>query len=248
MTIHQYVYDDFNDNSIDTARWSRQFPGSDLQSETGGRFLTPVAASAAPTIMRSGRNWYDLRRGRLGVRFSKSGTTDGNVYTYFGIRDINNNYFTLFGRSSDHSLQIATNTLGAGTGTQLETTVGMGPSWVANSWLGWTYNESTKTYSLSKSTNATTWTDIFRYVVTTPGAFNPKLSGFILGAISYGTVTNFTPSWDDASYFTDHTQLYNRVRYNGAWVNASPKIWLNGAWRRPIVKVLANGSAYVRPK
>ncbi len=248
MTIYQYIYDDFNDNSIDSARWTSVTGGSGLQSETGGRFLTPCAAASAPTIMFSSRNWYDLRKGRLAVRLSRSGTTNTDVYTYFGIRNSNNNNFTLFGRSSDATLQIASNPLGTGTATQTETTIGVGPSWTANSWLGWIYTESTKTYSLGKSTDGVTWTEIYKYVVTTSGAFDPKRAGFVIGCTSYGTVTNFTPSWDDPSYFATGAELYAHARFGGATVtNASPKVRVGGVWKRPIGQVRVGG-AWVRAK
>jgi hypothetical protein len=244
---YQYLYDDFTDNSIDASRWSQPTPNSGLHVESGGRLLTPCAASSAPTVMRSYRNWYDLRKGRLAVRFSRSGTTNSDVYTFFGLRDNANNTFTLFARSNDHTLQIAGNTAGTGTATQIDNTIGLGPSWTANTWLGWTYTESTKTYSLSKSTNLTTWTEIYKYVVTTSGAFKFRQAGWFLGCTSYGAVTNFTPSWDEPSYIAYDADLQVRVRYGGSWVNASPKVRVGGAWKRPIGKVLT-GPDFVRAK
>lgn len=233
--VVSFVYDNFDDNSIDPTRWSPAVGSSGLQSESGGRLLTPSAASATPTVMRSIRNYYDIRKGRLVVRLTKTGTANADTYTYFGIRDNNGNVLTLFGQSTTASIYVAANGAGDGTETQLETTVGVGPSWTANSYLSWTYDETNKYYVLAKSTNGTTWNNIFRYAVTgTPGPLNYKRVGWFLGCTCYGTVTNFTPSWDDATYIANEPDLYARVRYNGAMVNATPKVRVDGSWKRAI--------------
>lgn len=248
MAVYQYVYDNFADNSFDTTnRWEVAPGSSGLQVETGGRLNTVCAASSAPTLVRTTKWWHDLRKGRLAVRFSRSGTTNSDVYTYWGIRDPQNRYLSLFGRSSDANIQVALNDTGTGTSTFVDTTVGMGPSWTANSWLGWTYTDGTKVYSLSKSTDGVNWTEIYKYTVTSSGLFDPKRAGLILGCTSYGTVTNFTPSWDDVSYFATDTALRVRVRYGGAWVYASPKVRVDGVWKRPITRYFGN-STWRRPQ
>lgn len=248
MATYQFIYDDFNDNSIDSTRWSNVTGSSGLQTETSGKLNTPCAASTAATRIVTTRNWYDLRKGRLAIRYTRSGTTNGNVYAYWGLRDINNNWFTLFSRSSDANMQMADNTAGTGTATQVESTIGMGPSWTNNHWVGWNYTEATKTYSLGKSSDGVTWTEIYKYVVTTAGAFNPTQVGFMLGCSGFfGNVTNFTPQWDDASYFATDTALKTRVRFGGSWVYASPKVRVDGAWKRPIGKI-RSGTLWVRPQ
>jgi hypothetical protein len=240
MTQYQFIIDNFNDNSIDTSIWSPA-SGSVNQTETSGKLNTPCAASAAPTSMRTQRNWYDLRKGRLAIRLTRSGTTDSNVYTYFGIRDVSNNNYFLFARSNDATLQNAANDLGTGTATNVDTTIGLGPSWTANSFIGWTYTEGTKTYSLGKSTDGVTWTEIHKYVVTTSGAFDFKRAGLMVGCTSYGTVTNFTPQWDDYSYFIQNTALTVKTRSGGAWVASSVKVRSGGAWKRAVQKVRTSG-------
>lgn len=242
MAVYQFVYDNFNDNSIDLTKWQAAPGSSGTQTETSGRLNTPAAASSAPTIMRMNRNWYDLRKGRLAVRMTRSGTTNPDVYTYWGIRDQNNRHLTLFFRSNDANIQVALNDTGTGTSTFVDTTVGMGPSWAANTWAGWTYNATTKVYSLGKSTDGVNWTEIYKYTVTTSADFDPKMAGLVLGCTSYGTVTNFTPQWDDATYFATDTDLKVRVRYGGSWVLASPKVRIDGVWKRPISRFRYNGT------
>lgn len=247
VTNYQFVYDDFNDNSFDTSRWSIQAGSSNLQTETGGKLNTICAASASPTVVRSSRNFYDLRKGYLAVRFSRSGTTDANVYTYFGLRDSAGHTFTLYGRSSDANIQTAVNDAGTGTSTFVDTTVGLGPSWTANTYLGWSYTDATKVYSLRKSTDGQTWTEIYKYTVTTAGTFDFTKAGLVLGCISFGTVTSFTSIWDDASYWATDSALKVRVRYGGAWVYASPKVRVSGAWKRAVQNVRFGGE-WIRPQ
>ena len=246
MTQIAFVYDDFNDNSFDATRWSAASGSSGLQSETGGRLLTPCAASTAPTHVYGSRNFYDLRKGRLAVRLSKSGTTDSSVYTMFGVRDPLGRKYGLFGRSSDASFQNAFNDFGTGTATNTDTTVGVGPSWAANSYLGWSFNESTKVLQLSKSTDGVSWTEIHKFTATTLGTLDCTGVNLFLACTSYGTVTNFTPSWDDVTYFVDHTALRVKTRASGGLVSASPKVMIGGSWKRAVPRV-RSGSDWVQP-
>lgn len=172
------------------------------------------------------------------VQMSRSGTTDANVYAYYGVRDWDGQTFTVFARSSDGNIQLAVNSGGAGTATQVEATIGMGPSLPANTWLSWIYTPGTRTMSLAKSTSATgTWTEIWKFVYTATPAFKYQQCGIILGSVTYGAVTNWTPSWDNVSYVVDHTDLRNRVRYNGAWVYATPKVRVGGVWKYAIPRI-----------
>lgn len=238
MTIRQFIFDDFNDNSFNTNKWSVQTPASNTHSESGGRLLTPAALSAAPTVVRSYGNWYNIADGHLAVQISKSGTMNADTYTYFGVRDWDNTYFTVFARSNDANVQIASNGGGAGVQTSVETTIGMGPSLPANTWVGWRYTVATRTMSLQKSSTGTSgWTEIWKWVFNATPTFNWKQCGIILGATCYGTLPTFQPSWDNVSYFVDHTMLYNRVRVGGAWVNATPKVRVGGAWKHAIPRV-----------
>lgn len=91
---------------------------------------------------------------------------------------------------------------------------------------------------LSKSTSATgTWTEIWKFTFTATPTFKYQQTGIVLGATSYGTVTNWTPSWDNVTYIVDHTDLRNRVRFNGALVAATPKVRVDGAWKYAIPRV-----------
>lgn len=240
MTLISLVYDNFNDNSIDSTLWTPGV-GSTKQTETGGKLNTPAAASSAPTTMTMKRNYYDIRYGRLAVRFTRSGTTDSNVYTFFGLKDYLGYSHLDFWRSNDASVQNGTNDFGTGTATQMETTVGLGPSWVANSYLAWRYSDLSKTYFLDKSTDGVNWTNIYKYVCTTLGAFNPHRVYLHLGCTSYGTVTNFTPQWDDVTYFVDHTNLRMATKSSSGNVSTSPKVRVGGAWKRALPRVSMGG-------
>lgn len=215
--------------------------GSTLQSETGGRLLIPNALSSAPTHVWGLRNFYDLRKGRLAIRFTRTGTADTNAYTMFGLRDNIGYRYGLFARSTAAGFSNAYNDLGAGTATDNDTTVGLGPSWVANSYIGWAFNESTKTYTLSKSTDGTTWTVIHTYVCTSLGSFNFRRAQLFMANTSYGTPTTFTGSWDDATYFVDHTNLRIRTRAASGLVASSPKIRTASGWSRVVPKVQVGG-------
>lgn len=240
MAVIQFVFDNFNDNSINTALWTPGV-GSTAQSETSGKLNTPAASSSAPTTMTGKNNYYDLTKGRLAVRLTRSGTVDTNVYTFFGIKDDTGNGYLNFHRSSDATISNGINSLGTGTATNVDTTVGMGPSMVANTWFGWTYTVATSTYSLDKSTDGTTWTQVHKFVTTAAGSFNYKKVQLHLGCTSYGTVTNFTPQWDDVTYFATDTLLRGKVRYNGAWLAVYPRVRYASAWYRPITKTRIAG-------
>lgn len=245
MTQLQFIFDDFADNSFDTAnRWTVQTPSAGTYSETGGRLLTPAASSSAPNIVWTRQNWYNIDKGRLAVQMSRSGTTNADTYTYFGVRDWDGKTFTVYARSSDANVQVAANTAGSGTATQTEATIGLGPSLPADTWLGWKFTESTKTFSLAKSSNMTSWTEVWKYVISGTPTFNARQVGLVVGSISFGTVPTFTPSWNDVSYLIDHTELYNKVRVGGAWVNATPKVRVGGAWKRAIPRVRMSSDWY----
>lgn len=243
MTIVQVVFDNFNDNSINTALWSPG-TGSTLQAETSATLKTPCASSSAPTTMTGKNNYYDLRKGRLGVQMSRSGTTDPNVYTYFGIKDYVGAGFLQFWRSNDYTAQTAVNDAGPGTATQVDATIGLGPTLPANTWLGWRFDETAKTYFLDKSSDGVTWTNIYKYVCTTLGVFNYRRAQLHLGCTSYGTVTNFTPTWDNVTYFVDHTLLRIKTKSGGTGANtaASTKVRVGGVWKRAIPRVRVGGA------
>lgn len=252
MAVYQFIYDDFNDNVFDTpARWT-YYVGAPSISETGGRLLTPAAANTAPNVVYSRPSTYgDISRGRMAYQLNKSGTINSDTYLYFGLVDGSFKQLSVFGRSNDTSIQAAGNDTGTGTATQLETTIGLGTTLPANIWLGWDYNTSTKTYTLSKSTDAVTWTGIWKYVVSVSGSFDWKRTRFMMGTSCYGVIPTFLASWDNPSYFATDTQLKIKYRTSSnTWADASVKYRSSaGTWKRAVPRFAqgTGGSAWARP-
>lgn len=252
MAVYQFVFDDFNDNSFDTVfKWTYAVNAPSI-TESGGKLNTPSALyTNGPNVVFSNMvQNYDISKGRLAYQVTKSGTTDSNTYLYFGMIDVNFNYLSLFGRSTAADIQVAGNSTGTGTATQVETTIGLGPSLPAGIWLGWDYNVATKTYSLSKSTDGVTWTQIWKFVVTAAGAFNYKQCRFMMGTTCYAAApTNFSAAWDNPSYFA--TDTYLKVKYrttSSTWADASVKYRsTTSTWKRPITRFKVSGGYWGRP-
>lgn len=233
-----YIQDNFDDNVINTDKITT-FGDADVV-ETGGRLVTPAAGINGKFTIAYSATRYDLTKGRLCAQLTKTGTvTGGNIYVYFGVRDPNNKVYTQFGDPNSSQLLAGTDELGASTtNTNNDTTVGVGPTWPADTYLGYSYTESTRTFVIEKSTNLTTWTPIRTIVVTTP-SFLFRRAGVVLGAVNYNATTrDFKSSWNNLTYVSNDVAQKVRVYFNGGWVYASVKTRTStNTWVKPITRV-----------
>lgn len=228
----QFVIDNFNDNSLDTTLWTAT--GSTV-SETGTKLVcSPVAASARPIV--TGLRKQNLKKGILGVRLSKTGTTNTDVYTYVGLVDDAGHTFILYGKTNAATFVVDSTgaAMNINTTTTVDTTVGFGPSWTANDYIGFSYSEIDGVMRALKSNdNGVTWTELLRWTFNAGGTFNwNKVSMFFGGAnLSAGT-SSMVFSYDDASYFAHTQYLRNKVRVGtNQYMYALPRVRVGGAWQ-----------------
>lgn len=232
-----YVIDDFNDGVLDSYKINTF--GEAGIVESGGKLRTPAGGGGGVTRPCYSNPLYDLTKGRLCVQLAKTGTTHVDVYTYFGIWDTASKVYSFFGRTTNADMPGGVDQLGASsTATNNDTTVGLGPSWTANTYLGVSYVESTRTLTFAKSSSPTgTWTTIRTVVVTTP-AFAFRRAGLIMGMSNFASgSSSMECQWDNLTYVATDTALRVRVRFGGAWVYASPKVMVGGVWKRPITRM-----------
>lgn len=240
-----FLFDDFNDNSIDSSKWST-FGDAGIV-ETSGTLRTPPPANSL-RVAYSTQKW-DLRKGVLAVQLTNSGTASANIFKYLGVWDPSSNVYSAYGSATGGSMQNGVTTgMGAGTATQLDAN-GMGPSQANGTWFGYWYVEADKRLSILKSTNnGASWTGVWQYVASGTPALDYRRCGLALGCSNTsGTGVTYVPLWDNVTYFATDALLNTTVRYAGAWVQARPKVRVDGVWKPAILKVRTSGQ-WNRPK
>jgi hypothetical protein len=232
IEMTQIVIDNFNDNSLDTTLWTAS--GSTV-SETGAKLVcSPVAVSAVAYVTGSRKN--NMKKGILGVRLAKTGTTNTDVYTYLGLVDDAGHKFILYGKTNTATFVVDSSaaSMSINTTTTVDTTVAFGPSWSANDYVGFSYSEIDGVMRALKSTDGgVTWTELLRWTFNVGGTFNwNKVSMFFGGAnLSAGT-SSMVFSYDDASYFAHTQYLRNKVRVgSNQYMYAIPRVRIGGAWQ-----------------
>lgn len=235
-----FLTDDFNDNSFDTSLWdSASSPGV---SETSGKLhLTAFTSGTNSTV--KGKRYFNLKKGVVAAKMTKSGTTHSQVYIGVGVIDAAGNNMLLLGQSSSATFTRSSTGITTGATTIVDTTVGLGPTWTGGTWLGSTYNTSDNTYRLLKSTDGVTWTQILRIIVT-GGAMNWADAAVyfqVQNLTSPASNSNVIVDYDDYTFFGTNSLFYSKVRVGGAWVTALPKMRVGGAWVPARSKVRLSG-------
>jgi hypothetical protein len=234
IEMTQFVIDNFADNSFDSTLWDNGGSSTGI-SETGGKLVfSPVAASAKPFVTGIRKN--NMKRGIVAVRLSKTGTTNTDVYTYVGIKDDAGHTYILYGKTNAATFVFDSTgaAMNVNVTTTVDTTVGFGPSWTANDYIGFSYSEIDSVMRILKSNdNGVTWSELVRVTFTAGGTFNwNKVSMFFGGAnLSAGT-SSMVFSYDDASYFAHTQYLRNKVRVgSNQYMYALPRVRVGGAWQ-----------------
>lgn len=238
MTV-PFLFDDFNDNSIDSTKWT--LFGDAGVTESGGVLRTPPPASAL-RVAYAERKW-DLRKGVLAVQLTRSGSATANIFNYFGVWDAAQNVYSAYASAIGGTMQNGvTSGMGAGTTTQLDAN-GMGPSQANGTWFGYWYVEAQNRLSILKSVdNGQTWSGVWQYVANAAPPLDYRRVGLALGCSNTsGTGVTYVPLWDNVTYFATEALLNTTVRYANSWVFARPKVRVGGVWKPAILKVRTNG-------
>jgi hypothetical protein len=232
MATISFLIDNFDDNSLDTNLWDTA--GSPGVSETGGRLtLTDLTGGGLQASGVYPKRFFNLHKGILALKMSKTGTTHSQVFVSIGVKDASGNYFEMHGQSSTATISRTSSGVTAGTATVVDTTVGLGPTWTADTWIGFYYNDSDNTIRLAKSTDGVIWTQIVRTIITASSLVWGDCGIFleVENNTSPASNSNLVVSYNDYTYFALNDAFFkNRVRVGGAWILGQPKVRVSGAW------------------
>lgn len=193
----QTLIDNFNDNSLDTAKWQLPYTTTVPLAESGGKMTIPATSQYAKLY---GKIRHNLSTGILAVKYSKTNTPTAETEVYVGAVDALNNEVT--GISTPSGTYVAFNASGAATvsgSAQTETAIGMGPSLPADIWIGVGLIGSDNVAHLFKSTDGQSWFEIAS--ATVGGTFTKSSAGLMLQSGVWSGTTTFVANFDDASYF-----------------------------------------------
>lgn len=241
-SLGQTVIDNFDDGSIDTLKWDvTATPGS--VTETSGK-LNLTDDPDFPTVI--GLVFKDIRSGILAAKLEETGTPTVDSKFYFGVHNNSGNGVELDATPANASFEFYEASVTITDFTIFDTTVGVGPSWIDNWWLGIGNVEtvgSDTVIHFYKSPDGTTWFEIARCIVFGTASFTGGSACFVLGSGTDAvTASSFVSKFDDASYFSASFTPTTKVRMGSAWVDATLKVRVGGAWVSATPKVRSAGS------
>lgn len=223
----QTLIDDFNDGSINSAKWTIvQGPGP---TESGGTLNVPCTG-AYPKV--HGKNFFDLSTGILASKLTVSGTRAAATEFYIGAHDNAGNGIAAMGGPNGTFLtfQASGNTTFSNE-VKTDTTVGLGSGWVNGTWWGVGNLGSDNILRMYKSTDGLNWTEMAR--CTVGGTFNKANSAMmVMAGIWNGQTSSLVANFDDASFWADEAETFvtRKVRWGNTWIPATPKVRVDGAW------------------
>ncbi|WMI34395.1 glycoside hydrolase [Streptomyces phage SheRa] len=227
MPYVQTLIDDFADGTLDSTKWEiTQGPGT---TESGGTLNLSCVADY-PRV--EGKQFFDLSKGILAAKLTVSGTRSSNTEFYIGAHDAAYNAISAMGGPAGSYLTFQ----GSGSTTfntqvTVDTTVGLGPSWVNGTWWGLGNLGADNILYMYKSTDGQNWTEMAH--CTVGGTFTKTAAGLVfMAGVWDGSTPSLVANFDDASYFALETMTFvtRKVRWNGAWIPAVPKARIGGAW------------------
>jgi hypothetical protein len=240
----QFLIDDFNDNTIDLAKWA-------VINSTGitesGQKLNLTDHPSYPGIRSLA--YQNLTEGILAAKMDQTGTPTFDTKLYFGIHDSDSDGVEIDATPADAQFEFfEAGSLTIVSSTIFDTTVGLGPSWIDGTWFGIGNAEVVGTDTVVhvyKSSNLSTWFEVARFTIFGTSSFNRTSARLVLGSgTSAGSPSGWVVSYDDVSFFANNPLV--KVRVGGAWVTAKTKVRVGGAWvtAKPKVRV---GGAWVIP-
>lgn len=233
MSYTQTVIDNFNDNSFDTTIWNRTdstavVEASAVMSITPGNNVNKELIS---------KNTFDITKGIIAGKISKSGTPGSGTTFYISISD---SATTGAGNQAQGQSHGTTGTIGwdfrGSTIISSPTNIGtpVGPTatsgWTANTWWGIGNVGTDNILHMYTSSDGQNWTEISH--VQLGGTFSKTAAH--LEFMGFETsVTGSKMVVDDASYFVLNT-VNGKVRTAGAWGSPTAvKVRSGGAWVTP---------------
>lgn len=190
----QSVIDNFDDNSFNTTLWKNWGISGDV-TESSAKLQ--VAATQNYTFVASTIG-HDLTTGIFGVQFSHVGTALTQNFAFFGATDANTtggNVWAIQAYMFDHIWRPYNSN---GSTDAVDHTVS---TWTDGDWLGWGNIGSDNKMHFYKSSDGTTWTELFS--VLFDGTSLTKTScGIAIGAArDVATTSTYKAQFDNASYF-----------------------------------------------
>jgi hypothetical protein len=245
MSYTQTLFDNFDDNSINTTLWAVNPDGtsdSTAVAETSQQLQITAKVGYGDI---AGKTYKDVTTGIIwAAQVSKSAAaTSGNTEVYIGLNDASNNGVQLLSvpasnfSSWDHN-GATTVTTGTVTGGIWNT------GWTNGTWFGMSISGTTVT--AYKSTDGQTWTSIG--TTTVGGTFAKTACSIRMTCGDFGTTQTFKTLFDNVSFFTPGSAIPGKVRSGGAWVKpTAAKVRSGGAWVTPTATKVRSGGAWVVP-
>lgn len=235
----QVLIDNFDDELLDAAKWAiTQGPGT---TESGGT-LNQVCVADYPRV--EGKTYFDLSGGILAAKLTVGGERSANTEFYIGARDAAANAITAMGGPAGSYLTFQ----GAGLASfsdviVTDVSVGLGPGWVDGTWWGVGNMGPDNVVKMYKSSDGQIWTEMAR--CTVGGTFNKSAAALVfMAGVWDGSSPTLTAQYDDASYWAVEHETFavRKVRWNGAWVWATPKVRVGDEWVPALPKPRVDGA------
>lgn len=227
MAYTQTLIDNFADGTIDSTKWTiTQGPGA---TESGGT-LNLACVADYPRV--EGKTYFNLASGILAAKLSTTGARTSNTEFYIGARNANGNAIAGMGGPAGSYLTFQ----GSGATTFsneviTDTTVGIGPSWTADTWWGVGNMGPDNVLRMYNSSDGQTWNEMAR--CTVGGTFDKTAVGLMfMAGVWDGSTPNLVAIFDDASFWAVQVSTFavRKVRWGGSWIWATPKVRIDGEW------------------
>lgn len=227
MVYVQTLIDNFDDASLDPAKWTvTQQPGA---SESGGT-LNLSCVNDYPRV--EGAQLFNLSNGIFAAKLSVTGTRAEATEFYIGAHDEAGNHISALG--APNGTYITFSPGGATTFSNevlVDTTVGIGWDWVPGTWWGVGNLGSDNILYMYNSTDGLVWNEMAH--CTVGGTFNKTAVGMVfMAGIWSEAASTLVANFDDASYFAFESTTFvtRKVRWGGQWVPGVPKARVGGQW------------------
>jgi hypothetical protein len=227
MVYSQTLIDNFNDGSIDSAKWTvTQGPGA---TESGGTLNLPCNSNY-PRVEGSQR--FDLTAGIFASKLNVSGERVEATEFYIGAQDANGNHISALGAPNGSYITFQPGGNATFTNEVIsDEDVGVGWDWNNGDWWGIGNLGSDNVLKMYNSPDGQVWNEMAR--CTVGGTFDKTSVGiFFMTGIWNGTTTTLTANFDDASYWHEEIETFvtRKVRRGGQWVPATPRVRIGGQW------------------
>lgn len=182
MALFETLTDNFDDNSIDGAKWDAYYDGgAGSVSETGGMAqLTPSASTSPGYSTYDSLTTYDLTGSFVLVKVPQVQTANANTQTNFSLRVNDSNYFQF--RVTDLTQVLYATKVVIGVEVNVATA-----TYNSTTHAWWRIRESGGTIFWDVSSDGASWTNFATFVNTvTITAMTSRINGFADNVASPG--------------------------------------------------------------